>query len=835
MFDSLSLRFWMRPIRRWFLGLCIVFGLLLPFLWGSSSVQVSAQGSGLVVLRQGGGSQNWAQISQQLEQGSFGVRVLDREELSPTGLSGVETLLLPTVGRLSAPQAIALADWLEEGSGSIIVSGPLEYDPDVDSLTRQRLRALIGAYWSGELPVGSLIQPTGFAGSNWAQGITASALMQGGSLLPDGIQSRLVAQWADADGLPYAVIATPRSVYLGWRWGSSPTDPMRSELDRVWMTAALNFLSSIPVSSTAATVPAVAPPQPLNTFEMLGMRQELSSLLGRVESALLVTRATQPEATISADFAAALDAARDVVRQLPAWVESGQHQQARQAFEQARANLWANYPSDRLSTLPEVRAIWLDRGTIVEARSEQGLVEVFDRLAAAGINTIFFETVNAGYTIYPSRVAPQQNPLTRSWDPLRAGVKLAHERGMELHPWLWTFAVGNRRHNVLPEINLSEDYIGPVLTAHPSWANYDDRGEWFPRGQPETWIDPANPEVRRYILSLVEEIAGYGVDGIHLDYIRYPFQNAGSRATFGYGQAARQGFQQLTGVDPQGLDPSADRSLWRQWTAFRAQQVSEVVADVSATLQRINPQIILSTAVYGLPENERIQKLQQDWEHWISRGDVDLLVPMTYAGNTRRLAQLVEPNLEIVRQSPVLFLPSVNLLELPKVEFLDQMQVVRDLPTGGYAMFAARQLTDELQGLLQQSAISSSQIPYRDPFGAARDRFAGLKQEWDFLLEMNELGLRGTAIEQWQTSTQQVMDALDQLVGDPSPDRLSQARQVLAQFQAAYSELMRTEALSYPYRVNTWANRLDSVEILLRYGERVVPRFSARAGLEPKG
>ncbi|MFS8802444.1 hypothetical protein NW868_09380 [Synechococcus sp. R60.2] len=31
--------------------------------------------------------------------------------------------------------------------------------------------------------------------------------------------------------------------------------------------------------------------------------------------------------------------------------------------------------------------------------------------------------------------------------------------------------------------------------------------------------------------------------------------------------------------------------------------------------------------------------------------------------------------------------------------------------------------------------------PYRDPFGAVRDRFQALRQEWMFLLEQKRLGL----------------------------------------------------------------------------------------------
>ncbi|MHC5832554.1 MAG: family 10 glycosylhydrolase, partial [Nostoc sp.] len=97
-------------------------------------------------------------------------------------------------------------------------------------------------------------------------------------------------------------------------------------------------------------------------------------------------------------------------------------------------------------------------GTIVRAGSKAGLAQIFDRLAQAGINTVFFETVNAGYTIYPSQVAKEQNPLIRGWDPLAEAVKLAHERDMELHAWVWTFAAGNQRHNQI--INANPNYPG---------------------------------------------------------------------------------------------------------------------------------------------------------------------------------------------------------------------------------------------------------------------------------------------------------------------------------------------------------------------------------------
>ena len=108
-----------------------------------------------------------------------------------------------------------------------------------------------------------------------------------------------------------------------------------------------------------------------------------------------------------------------------------------------------SYPVNDHLAQPEIRAIWLDRGTIVKARSKKDLEPLFDRMAKAGINTVFMETVNASYPIYPSRIAPEQNPMTKGWDPLQASIELAHERGMELHAWLWAFAAANQGHNAI--------------------------------------------------------------------------------------------------------------------------------------------------------------------------------------------------------------------------------------------------------------------------------------------------------------------------------------------------------------------------------------------------
>ncbi|MBD2774668.1 glycoside hydrolase family 10 protein [Iningainema tapete] len=576
---------------------------------------------------------------------------------------------------------------------------------------------------------------------------------------------------------------------------------------------------------------------PISQREALALQQELENLIGRVESANLAATVNGNHSTaakVESAFALTtsqvqvptkqevLAKAREVAKNLPQMIANKNYVQARQQWLMAKNSLWNQFPIDQKLAQPEIRAMWLDRGTIVRAKNEQGLAVIFDRMAQAGINTVFFETVNASYTIYPSQIAPAQNPLTRGWDPLAAAVKLAHERGMELHAWVWVFAAGNQRHNEI--LNIDSKYPGPVLAANPDWAGYDNRGQMIPPGQTKPFFDPANPQVRQYLLSLYEEIVTrYNVDGLQLDYIRYPFQDSSQGRTYGYGKAARAQFQQLHGVDPINISPSQS-DLWRKWTEFRTQQVDSFVAAVSQLRQK-QPNLILSVAVFPLPEQERIQKIQQHWEIWARRGDVDLIVPMTYALDTIRFDRLAQPWISSRQLGSSLLVPGIRLLSLPTVGAFDQIQLIRDLPVSGYALFATANLSNDLYKVFNstQGSLSPAQkepVPLRQPFQSAAVRYAALKKEWKFVLQNNQLQMSTATLADFNTQVDVLQTALNQLAESPTPTRLQGAKATLVRFQALFRTWMRQHSTSNPYQVKVWENRLTIIERLLRYGDR---------------
>jgi uncharacterized lipoprotein YddW (UPF0748 family) len=379
-------------------------------------------------------------------------------------------------------------------------------------------------------------------------------------------------------------------------------------------------------------------------------------------------------------------------------------------WEQARRSLLRALALVTASPAVEGRAIWLDRESIVRAANPDGLRALLQRLNRAGINIIYFETLNAGFPVYPSKILAH-NPLIRDWDPLAVAVEEGHRLGMEVHAWVWCFAVGNRRHN--PLIGKPENYPGPILAEgrladealrnRGNGLNVDGR-------QNEFWLSPASPKARAFLMDVYKEIvSGYAVDGIHLDYIRYPFQTAGTR--MGYEPAGRTGFQQTTG---RSLD-NPDAETLRLWTAWKTAQVNHFVREISETLRPLRPGLKISAAVFPMRRAARIAAIQQDWETWINNGWVDILNPMSYTTSPERLQSLFESvRTATQRHSPIY--PGVALSRLDDGQLVLHLEALREKGSLGATLFAGIHLDADKEETLANGPFKQHQSlpPHRN-------------------------------------------------------------------------------------------------------------------------
>jgi uncharacterized lipoprotein YddW (UPF0748 family) len=621
-----------------------------------------------------------------------------------------------------------------------------------------------------------------------------------------------------------------------------------------WAMIALSPASvALARSTDAPTIPAAqaaALPTPRQgPLAAQALYRELENLTGRIESNYLFSRSraqptqlrtinatlaasTHPVATIPTPLPSELQSAQQLLRDWSALISQGELDTAQSRWQSVTQSLRNSPYAEYIAGVPmaqhSIRSIWLDRETIVSAGSKAGLSEVFERFKAAGINTVFVETVNAGYPIYPSTVAPEQNPLVKGWDPLQASVELGKDYGIKVHAWVWIFAAGNQAHN--PLVGKPSNYPGPVLSAHPDWAGFDNHGNLVIPGQTKTFLDPANPEVRQYLFDLLSEIAsGYDVDGIQFDYIRYPFQDLSANRLFGYGNAARRQFHQLTGNDPINLSAQnggdqRQAYLWDQWTAFRIQQITSFVGEASRRLRRQKPNLTLSVAVFADDTYKRQQTLQQDWEDWADQGLVDWIVLMSYANNTQRFAELIRPWIVESSYRSTLVIPGIRLLNLPAAIASEQLQLLRDLSTSGYALFAADNLNSDVQQLLVHIQGESNQVASEaDSLAIAAADYQALQREWNWLLENQQIQGDPQRLDQWVDEVNQIGVSLKALAVEPSDRGSLGVRSRLNTLERTLTSNLTVDAASVPYRLRTWQTRLSDIERLLAEGEAQSP------------
>ena len=165
----------------------------------------------------------------------------------------------------------------------------------------------------------------------------------------------------------------------------------------------------------------------------------------------------------------------------------------------------------------EVRAVWLTTiGGIdwpqakTATAQKQEMTRILDQLKQVNVNTVLIQTRVRASTIYPSSIEPFDMCLTGThgknpgYDPLQFIVDECHKRGMECHAWIVTIPVGKTNEARFKEFKRKNPKLAKSI------------------GQ-DGYMDPENPQTGDYIARICAEVTRkYDIDGIHLDYIRYP-------------------------------------------------------------------------------------------------------------------------------------------------------------------------------------------------------------------------------------------------------------------------------------------------------------------------
>ena len=319
----------------------------------------------------------------------------------------------------------------------------------------------------------------------------------------------------------------------------------------------------------------------------------------------------------------------------------------------------------------EVRAVWLTTIGGIDwphaygmSAQKQELIRILDQLQQAGINTVLIQARVRGTTIFPSDLEPWDVCMTGKagtspgYDALQFCIDECHKRGMECHAWIVTIPVG--KWNAIGCKQLRQKF--PKLI-----VKIGDEG----------YMNPEKAETGDYLAKICAEVTRkYDVDGIHLDYIRYP----------------------------ETWKLKVTRSKGRQY-------ITDIVRKINRSVKSLKPWVKVSCSPIGKYDDLSRFKSSgwnanttvcQDAQGWLRDGLMDALFPMMYfQGNNFypfvvnwkefSYGRIVAPGLAVYMLHPKEKNWSLDVIQR-------EMNVVRSEGLG-YTFFRSKFFTDNTKGI----------------------------------------------------------------------------------------------------------------------------------------
>lgn len=255
----------------------------------------------------------------------------------------------------------------------------------------------------------------------------------------------------------------------------------------------------------------------------------------------------------------------------------------------------------------QIRAVWLTTAYGLDWPKENAknqkkeLAKILDTLSDLNINMVMFQCRIRGDVVYESEFEPYNDIIRKAgidFDPLAFVIDECHKRGIECHAWIVCLPLGKA-----------------TKLSSQTWKYIENTGDnLIMKSGKQIFLDPAKAGTRKYLEKISSEIvSNYDIDGLHLDYIRYP--------------------------DDYKAFPKTRKLNKQQKASIRRDDITKIVRAIYTNVKKIKPWVTVSCATIGkYRTTSRINSLGweayngvgQDVERWIKEGIVDVVFPMMY-------------------------------------------------------------------------------------------------------------------------------------------------------------------------------------------------------------
>lgn len=278
-------------------------------------------------------------------------------------------------------------------------------------------------------------------------------------------------------------------------------------------------------------------------------------------------------------------------------------------------------------------------GTTCE--TEQETIEHIQKCKAYGITVLYPSLSGGGTVIWKTDkelyYTPYREVMAGGFDSLACFIKHAHEAGIKVYP------------------SVAISPMNKVFDTHPEWETRDREGNLSSETTTRA-VSLAYPGARAAKIAVVMDlINNYDVDGVMLDYCRYP-ENSHSEKTkygfYGYDQPLIDACKTIYGFDPREVP--IDSPLWNIFNRMRAETVTAFVREFREAVRASGRDIRIGgfgDTIYDL----ETRSCGRDVPAWARAGLIDDYFLATYQENAEAVS-------DVVREARLLAGPRVKLM-----------------------------------------------------------------------------------------------------------------------------------------------------------------------------
>lgn len=355
-----------------------------------------------------------------------------------------------------------------------------------------------------------------------------------------------------------------------------------------------------------------------------------------------------------------------------------------------------------MTVTKETRALWVEYPQDAMLAGEFSLEKVkklIQECKDLNVNTLFWlvkaRTANTASVLwYPSEVGPS-HPAVERYDGLKDAVELAKEAGLEVHAYFSVFTEGDADGPDLPRGEA-------VLAKNPEWAVLDKNGRRTP------FVCAAHEGYHNYLKALIDEVlALYPLDGIHLDFVRYPRSacycdvcRRNIEQKFGISVDRAQWLLEQTGYSDMSFDERAGAlNQADNLIDYYCENVNVAIGGIAQHIRSKHPGRYVSAAVFPNPRSSHSQVFC-DWLGFAKH--LDFVCPMVYFYSEEYYRRTVSRLHDLVGDRTRLF-PGIAALgyahplakentnyhpEPLDFEYVARLvEISREINTGGFAVF----------------------------------------------------------------------------------------------------------------------------------------------------